>query len=416
MEMVLLGAFFALLACLAWINFRLGAGFLILLLPAYLIRFNFGPLPSTLLELSFGAIFLVWLLKYALVDWMEIKITAAQNKTLFVFIGLFFAASLISVLANPIPLKALGIWRAYFLEPMLLFFVLIGRQKQLRPKELIWWLGFSTLAISVLAIGQKLTGQFYPPSLWDDQLFGRATAFFTTPNAIGLYIAPLIFFFLALKADKKDELTNSSVILLIALSLLAIMFSFSQGAWVALGAGAIIFVWLVGYKKIAAAVAIIGVVAAFALPPIRSAVLFQDQAGQNRLTLWRYTTDYLTASPTNFFIGAGLRRFFTEVQKPYYNVEEMERLIYPHNIFLNFWTETGLLGAMAFSGILICLFYLGYKTMKKDRLFGAAIIGALTVFVVHGLVDVPYFKNDLAMLFWIIVALIILAERKKENA
>jgi hypothetical protein len=31
---------------------------------------------------------------------------------------------------------------------------------------------------------------------------------------------------------------------------------------------------------------------------------------------------------------------------------------------------------------------------------GAVLICLLVVVVVHGMVDVPYFKNDLAMLFW----------------
>jgi hypothetical protein len=33
------------------------------------------------------------------------------------------------------------------------------------------------------------------------------------------------------------------------------------------------------------------------------------------------------------------------------------------------------------------------------------LMGAMTVIVVHGLVDVPYFKNDLAVLFWAIIAM-----------
>ena len=47
---------------LAWKNFRLAVLLLIAALPVYLIRFSIGPLPSTLLELHFGSIFLVWML------------------------------------------------------------------------------------------------------------------------------------------------------------------------------------------------------------------------------------------------------------------------------------------------------------------------------------------------------------------
>jgi O-antigen ligase len=80
----------------------------------------------------------------------------------------------------------------------------------------------------------------------------------------------------------------------------------------------------------------------------------------------------------------------------------MERLIYPHNIALNFWTEIGFFGMLSTVGILGYLFYLGFKIYKNDILWGAGLVGTLIVIVTHGLVDVPYFKNDLAMLFWII--------------
>ena len=40
----------------------------------------------------------------------------------------------------------------------------------------------------------------------------------------------------------------------------------------------------------------------------------------------------------------------------------------------------------------------------------------MTVLLIHGLVDVPYFKNDLAVLFWIIIGLIIINKKyDKEN-
>ena len=414
MMTLLVAIFFVLMLIAAWINFRTGVAILILLLPAYLIRFSVGPLPSTLLELAFGAIFLVWLFRYARSDWPVIKETIARNRLLFLFIFLFFAGSLVAALTNPLLFKALGLWRAYFLEPMALFVVLIGRQKILSARDLIKYLAWSTVSISVLAIVQKLTGQFYPPSLWDDQLSGRATAFFTSPNAIGLYLAPVVLLVVALIVPRNNESKNYFYI--IALALLAVFFSFSQGAWVALGVGAILFAFLMGYKKTALTAVVIGLIIAFAVPQIRSAVLFQDQAGQNRLALWRYSLTYVTASPKNFVLGSGMRMFFNEVQRPYYNVTEMERLIYPHNLWLNFWLETGLLGMISFSGVLVCLFYLGYTAIKNDRLLGAAIVGALAVFTVHGLVDVPYFKNDLAMLFWIIAAVVVLTERKKFKA
>ena len=137
--------------------------------------------------------------------------------------------------------------------------------------------------------------------------------------------------------------------------------------------------------------------------------MFQDQAGQNRLRLWGYTQTFLTKSPQNFIFGAGVRQFFRKVQKPYYDKKIMERLIYPHNIFLNFWTEIGLPGMAAAVIMMGYSFFLSYKISRRDKILGASLLGALTVLIAHGLVDAPYFKNDLAFLFWIILALPVLS-------
>jgi O-antigen ligase len=280
----------------------------------------------------------------------------------------------------------------------------------------------------VVAIIQKITGQLYPPSLWDDELNGRVVAFFTTPNAVGLYLAPVVMLTLSLIKGTVNnnchscESRNPRLLgdgfrilvrndkwllgMTVLFAVLAIFFSFSQGAWIALGAGIVAMTYFLGYKKTAVIAVVTGILVAFAIPQIRAAVLFKDQSGQNRLTLWHHSMTFLTASPKNFVLGAGIRQYFRKVEKPYYNPEEMERLIYPHNMFLNFWTEIGLFGMISFVGILAYSFYLAFKIKNRDKMLGSALIATLVVLIVHGLVDVPYFKNDLSMLFWIIIATI----------
>jgi hypothetical protein len=50
-----------------------------------------------------------------------------------------------------------------------------------------------------------------------------------------------------------------------------------------------------------------------------------------------------------------------------------------------------------------------------DRVLGAGLIVMLVVFFIHGLIDVPYFKNDLAMLWWVMAALILSASNKSSS-
>ena len=196
---------------------------------------------------------------------------------------------------------------------------------------------------------------------------------------------------------------------------LAILLTRSEGTWAALAAGVVVFAYLIGYKKTAVAAIVAGVLVGMAVPPLREAILFQDQAGKNRLILWKYSTEYLTESPKNFIFGPGIRQFFRKIQKPYYDVKQLERLVYPHNIFLNFWTETGFFGLVGFIGIYYSLLSTSFSLYKhRDTILGAGLIATLVVIFVHGLVDVPYFKNDLAILFWILAAIVLGSEIKNK--
>ncbi|MBI2444067.1 MAG: O-antigen ligase family protein [Candidatus Magasanikbacteria bacterium] len=313
---------------------------------------------------------------------------------------------------------SLGQWRAYFLEPMLVFIMLVGRIRKgvtMAPvdaagrvsiNDLILFLALSTIPVSLVALAQKFTGALYPPSLWDDSLGGRVTSFFTSPNAVGLYLGPLLLLTLGLiwQRSKRRWLFIVYCLLFIA-NLAALLFTKSLGAWIAVGIGLILFTYLIGYKKttltalVASAALIISVLPSFSLA--------KSQSLANRLTLWRYSWSYLTESPKNFLFGTGLRQFFRKIQKPHYDAKELERLIYPHNIFLNFWTEIGLLGLVGFLGLYFSLLVTSYSLYKhSDKILGATLLATLLAILIHGLIDVPYFKNDLAFVFWIIATII----------
>ncbi|MEK7131807.1 MAG: O-antigen ligase family protein, partial [Patescibacteria group bacterium] len=278
-------------------------------------------------------------------------------------------------------------------------------------------LALSTLSISVYAIIQKFTGWGIATPEWASEATRRVTAFFSSPNAVGLYLAPVAMLLLLMiwKKSKERGLIFWLLNIVCLLSLAAIFFTKSQGTWVGLAVGVLVFLFFVGYKKVALAAAVLGIIFSLALPSMRQALLFKDQANQNRLRLWGYSWTFLSQSPKNFILGAGVRQFFRKVQKPYYDKIVMERLIYPHNIFLNFWTEIGLPGMLAAITMLGYVFYLANKIRKSDKLIGAGLLGALTVLVVHGLVDVPYFKNDLAFLFWIIMIIPFYYKQEYDN-
>lgn len=92
-----------------------------------------------------------------------------------------------------------------------------------------------------------------------------------------------------------------------------------------------------------------------------------------------------------------------------WNPTHIDRFIYPHNIILTFWRETGLLGLASFAWIMITGFTQAWKGWRTDaagwRPIELGIVLAPVAVVVHGLVDVPYFKNDLSLEFWALMGL-----------
>lgn len=387
-------------------NFKIGLSIFILLLPTYLIRLKLGPLPTTVLEILFASLFISWLFRHARRDLPNVKMFFVKHFWFGIFFSLFFIASIIGIFISDMWWYSFGQWRAYFFQPMLLFLMVTASSRRLSADDYERALSWTSLSVSLFAVAQRL----FSFGLDNN---GRSVSFFTSPNAVGLYLAPLTVL-VAVNLYKKSQTSKNIVVLakfkefwLLLFSAVAIIFTGSLGTVLGLFVAIIIGLFVVG-KKRASGAAIIALIVSIMISAFVSPLALQkSQSLSNRFTLWKLTSEYLLESPKNFVFGTGIRQFFRKIQKPHFNQEELERLIYPHNIFLNFWTETGLVGLIAFVGIfsqLIIVVYRQYQT--KKTMVVAISAGILSVILIHGLIDVPYFKNDLAMMFWLLVGYI----------
>jgi O-antigen ligase len=105
--------------------------------------------------------------------------------------------------------------------------------------------------------------------------------------------------------------------------------------------------------------------------------------------------------------GAGLSGFKHQMAMA---VPDYQLLVmYPHNIVLNFWSETGLLGLLSFGAIIVIAVTVSWRSCRSGALewrpIQLGVLLALVAVLVHGLVDVSYFKNDLAFEFWALLAI-----------
>lgn len=375
---------------------------LFFILPLYVVRFGVGPLSTTLLEIYILALTAVWVATGGL---KELK-AALHSRFLLGAITLFVCAAVIGTAISPDTRAAVGLFRAYWIEPLFVAAMVVTR---VRTRDglvrLLGALVLSGCSIAMVAIIQKFTG-FGIPLPWDVER--RATSIYPYPNAVGLYLAPIVP--LALYCFRKHRpAAIASASLLIA----AIFFARTDGAIVALAAVAIGagLLWNERTRKVAIAVFLAGLLAYAVLPPqtqdsISRTLTLRDWSGKVRKSVWSESLAMLSDRP---IFGAGIGGYKTALE-PYHKATHLEIFLYPHNIFLNFWTETGLLGVISFF-MLIGWFY--YALLLRRSLGGGewALATSMAIVLIHGLVDVPYFKNDLAVFFWFLIASAIVQSR-----
>ncbi len=77
----------------------------------------------------------------------------------------------------------------------------------------------------------------------------------------------------------------------------------------------------------------------------------------------------------------------------------------PHNVYLEFWLETSILGLIAFLWLILIFFHDTRRLYATNPRYSLVIptAAAMTAILLHGLVDTPYFKNDLSLLFWVLI-------------
>jgi len=370
-------------------------------LPLYVVRPHLGPLPTTLLEL----LLLLALAVGGLAYWSQLP---WRNPYLLPGLLLLLGASLGVVFTASTHIKALGIWKAYFAEPMAAAVVIaaIARVRQ-RARLLLAGLAVAG-AVSALAnlgvdVRHLMQGTFStttPP-----------VAIYNSANDVSLFLEPLSALALALAvySDRRDErLVAGALYLLFAA---AIVVSLSRGGWLALGAETLfVFLFHPWRWRVLGALLALALAALGASGKVRHRVLVElnfhspDNTIALRGALWRSSLNMLSHRPLT---GAGLDGFKYALA-PYRAPDYHENLIYPHDLFLNFWSETGLIGLAAVVWLLaqaVRTLRAGLNSGPWARLLAIGTGAALVGFCLHGLVDVPYFKNDLALVFWSMLAI-----------
>ncbi len=396
MTTVAILAILAAFGLLAYSNFRRALTFLFALLPTYLIRFSLGPVPTTLLEGFVLILVAMWLVRRLTIPPSHRPPIALGMLRVPLVLGL--AAACFAAAVAPDVFAALGILKAYYVEPALVLLMCVSTFSHKDD----WADAFAALCasgvvVSLIGIAQYVTGLGIP-SPWNVER--RVTSVFDFPNAVGLFLAPILSALIVVAISYRRALPvrmRVCAILAAALMAVAIVLAQTEAAIIAVPA-ALVVTFLFSRAPRTAKAAVVAAALALAilptvlLPVIRKKIFLGDVSGQARLAMWHETLRFLAEHP---LVGAGLSGFPTAIA-PYHDATFYEIFQYPHTLLLNIWVELGLLGVIVLAIVSVQIVRIAVRHRTDAAVLAA--FAALVTMAVHGLVDVPFFKNDLAML------------------
>ncbi len=416
-----------------------------LFFPAYLLSFTMGGIPFTVVECLIYVTFFAFIGRLVLNKFFIQKVVFSHQIWLPVLLLLF--AAIVSVLIVPKEMLlidgktlfasqkiALGILKGWIVAPILMFalFAFFLREE----KDFRYLLDFyaaSAVLLAFWALYQVATKQYITADM-------RASGPFISANYLALYITPAVFYvftrlrnfldifhFHGVSSPSKEKFKKICTFALFLALFAALLFTKSYAAILALVLAVICYLSISRglffskrlYLGIIAAVFAIILIIIF-LDPAKwqmFTIITERTSSAVRLEVYQVAVRLIAEHP---FFGLGLGQFpaWYQLEAPHIlgHAPYEWNMLHPHNIFLAFWLNLGLIGLSSFIWILVLCAQKAWSLLKIfhkqsfDSFVWIKIIGFFMLFIIvfHGFFDTPFFKNDLALLFWLVIGIILL--------
>ena len=401
-----------------------------LIIPLYVIRFQIFGIPTSVLEIAIGLVFIVFLFKFR--DYKKLfKLDNYWNRKSLVFGSLLVLAS-IGVLVSEELRSSLGIWKAYFVLPILLICILSKMQSKYYLSLIRGIIG-SGVGVAIITIAQVvvlgLDGSFRPTALYALGL-DPAVAQGGFANYIAMYLVPI--FVLSLSRRNIPVELRWFVVSVLLIGIVSTQ-SYA-GIFALLG---VFVIWiltriLISHKNkqelitapvlrkylIPVSMALIIGVSLFGFwqfntPKFQSLLDMNNRNSiTTRIQIWDTAITMIRENP---ILGIGLadfQRVYSETIPEKYFPPYEWLVPEPHNLYFAFWLHLGL------AGIIWLIYVLRYtilkliKAVKSNQWEAYWLSLSLLSIYIYGILDTPFWKNDLALVF-IVILYGVVGERKK---
>ncbi len=281
--------------------------------------------------------------------------------------------------------------------------------------------------IAIMALCQYFLGWGYnTDNLWTDpavfpELQRRAYATLGNPNILGTYLVMIAAYCLGLFAPLPGGKRRIALMVIFALCLVSILFTFSRGNWLALCGVAVTFALFFYHKAIvpfvAGGMAVLYFSWHYIAARLMSIFTVADTSATLRFAYMRATWLMMLNNP----LGVGWYGYQFAFPDYDYYLQRPDMIMYHcHNLFLNIGSELGFLGLGLYLGVMYGFIKLAL-TIKQHTLspqlkgLACGYLAMLVGIAISGLTDYTLFNIQLGILFWMSNAIILVGYRLVTN-
>ena len=378
--------------------------------PLYAVRFTLLGIPSNVPEVLVLCA-AMWLIVFGARDFLSFIKRIFSERMLVVAVILLFGGLVSSALMDhTVSLRELGVIKGWFIVPLVFGILVAWRAHSENMRNFFLWIWIGTALAVALA------------SLWywgvgDLTYDGRLRGFYLSPNHLALFLAPAVsagVLFLALIATNRKLVITGTTLL--GLMGGALLLTFSQAALIAVVGGVAVGIVVAPMPRrkkqwwfFSLTTLIILTAALFLASHEAEDFRMHSERSSfaSRLMIYRAAT-MIGAKHPIVGIGPGNFQDAYLAHQKYFPPYLEWAVPQPHNIFLAFWLQTGIGGLCGFLLLLTAWtkkVAMAMKTQGGIAVYAVALGASMATILLHGFVDTPYWKNDLAFSFWFLIGL-----------
>ncbi|MFA5926099.1 MAG: O-antigen ligase family protein [Parcubacteria group bacterium] len=265
-----------------------------------------------------------------------------------------------------------------------------------------------TRAVAPFFLGQSLGKLVENNPSWLVNVSGntlmRAFGLFPDPHSFSVFVSLCFFVAVGYVASKEKRRFRGFAIFGLTVMLLAVLLSFSRGAYLGILGGIIFFLAaMLGKKNMLGKILIVLVFVILAmiisgqssfLQRFSSSFNMREGSNAERIKNWKQAVEIIVSRPLT---GVGIGNYASQIDP----LAGERSSIYAHDIFLDIAAETGIINGIVFALLILIPVF---RFLKEKDVLGFGLGASLIYFLVHGIFDTPIWSPQVMVLLLVILA------------